>query len=367
MLVLDDVHWADAASVDLLGTLLRRPPAAAVLVAHGRPAAAAGRAARRRARARASRRPRDPARARRAGRDEAAELLGDDLAAALADALYAESGGNPFYLEQLARSVRRGRRRRPRRGRSPGRRRRARGGGRRPDRGARAAGRAARRLLEGAAVAGDPFEPELAAAAAASTRRPRCRRSTCCSRCGLVRRTDVPRRFRFRHPLIRRAVYDRARRLACSARTSAAREALAERGASAAARAHHVEHAARHGDGAAVALLARPGEARARARRAPRAGSAPRCGCSPETRPPRSGSALLMARAAALAASGELEREPADLLDASSCCPTRGRLRVAADRRVRGRRAPPRRHAQARARLAGRSSGSPTGGPRRWR
>src|SRR5215472_15850037 len=33
VLVLDDLHWADSASVELLGALLRRPPAAAVLVA----------------------------------------------------------------------------------------------------------------------------------------------------------------------------------------------------------------------------------------------------------------------------------------------------------------------------------------------
>ncbi len=33
VLVLDDVHWADPASAELLGTLLRRPPDAAVLIA----------------------------------------------------------------------------------------------------------------------------------------------------------------------------------------------------------------------------------------------------------------------------------------------------------------------------------------------
>src|SRR5262249_52979215 len=33
VLVLDDFHWADAASVELLGALLRRPPGAAVLIA----------------------------------------------------------------------------------------------------------------------------------------------------------------------------------------------------------------------------------------------------------------------------------------------------------------------------------------------
>src|SRR5262245_35994278 len=33
VLVLDDVHWADSASAELLGALLRRPPATAVLMA----------------------------------------------------------------------------------------------------------------------------------------------------------------------------------------------------------------------------------------------------------------------------------------------------------------------------------------------
>ena len=36
VLVLDDIHWADSASVDLLGSLLRRPPDAAVLLVAGR-------------------------------------------------------------------------------------------------------------------------------------------------------------------------------------------------------------------------------------------------------------------------------------------------------------------------------------------
>ena len=33
VLVLDDLHWADPASVELVGALLRRPPAAPVLLA----------------------------------------------------------------------------------------------------------------------------------------------------------------------------------------------------------------------------------------------------------------------------------------------------------------------------------------------
>ena len=105
VLVLDDLHWADSASVELLGALLRRPPAAAVLMA-------------------LARRPRQLPerllaaleRAHRAGAltrielgalapDEARELLGETVGLADVRVLYEESGGNPFYLEQLARSL----------------------------------------------------------------------------------------------------------------------------------------------------------------------------------------------------------------------------------------------------------------------
>src|SRR5207247_1346153 len=39
---------------------------------------------------------------------QAGELLGDSIDPALGDHLYRESGGNPFYLEQLASAVNRG-------------------------------------------------------------------------------------------------------------------------------------------------------------------------------------------------------------------------------------------------------------------
>jgi len=76
----------------------------------------------------------------------------------------------------------------------------------------------------------------------------------------LVRSTEVPRRFRFRHPLIRRAVYEATPggwRLGAHERCA---ELLAARGASAAARAHHVERSAREGDLGAVAVLREAGE-----------------------------------------------------------------------------------------------------------
>ena len=35
VLLLDDVHWADSGSIELLGAIFRRPPAAPVMIAVG--------------------------------------------------------------------------------------------------------------------------------------------------------------------------------------------------------------------------------------------------------------------------------------------------------------------------------------------
>src|SRR4051812_20190686 len=104
VLVLDDLHWADAASIELLGALLRRPPAAPVLLALAmRPRPVPERLSSALERAwRADLLTRIELRALNA--EEARELLGDAVAGPDANDLYVESGGNPFYLEQLARS-----------------------------------------------------------------------------------------------------------------------------------------------------------------------------------------------------------------------------------------------------------------------
>ena len=65
----------------------------------------------------------------------------------------------------------------------------------------------------------------------------------------------MPRRFRFRHPIVRRAVYEDTPagwRIGAHERAAAA---LAERGATATARAHHVERSAAQGDETAIAVL----------------------------------------------------------------------------------------------------------------
>jgi ATP/maltotriose-dependent transcriptional regulator MalT len=322
VLVLDDFHWADSASVELLGALLRRPPAAAVIIAVAlrprqtpeRLAAALERAHREETLTRVDLGALTPF--------EARQLLGATVDAAEASVLYEESGGNPFYLEQLARSF-------------------DRAGAITPasevslaDIGVPAAVAAAlgeelamlsrntRFVLEGAAVAGDPFEPELAAAAASVSEAAAMDAVDELLQLDLVRSTDVPRRFQFRHPLVRRAVYEAAPagwRLGAHERCA---DALAGRGATAAARAHHVERSARQGDVAAVAVLREAGEAAARL--APESaarwfGAALRL--LPETVPAQARVELLLAQAEAMAAAGHFGDAHEALLEAEVIVP----------------------------------------------
>ena len=109
-------------------------------------------------------------------------------------------------------------------------------------------------------------------------------------------------------------------RLAAHARSA---DALAARGAPAAARAHHVEHAAHHGDLAAVAVLREAGEATAH--RAPL--SAARwfriaLGLLPESAPHAARVELLTALARAQAATGRFEDSRAALLEAIALTPS---------------------------------------------
>src|SRR5215210_3166459 len=329
VLALDDLHWADSASVDLVGALLRRPADAPVLIAVGirprqmteRLAAVLQRAHREGTLVRL-----EPS---ALSRREADELLNDSVDAAAAAEIYDESGGNAFYLEQLARAVKRA-----------------------PEAGAAPAPAAtalevpptvaaaiaeelallsgsARRLLEGAAVAGDPFEIELASASACVRENKSADALDELLRRDVVRPTDVPRRFRFRHPLVRRAVYESASggwRLEAHERMA---EALKERGASIAARAHHVERSARHGDLVAVAILRAAGEAVAR--RAPEAAAAwfgDALGLLPDAAPAEERVELLLARAGSLAAAGHFRDSHTALLESIALVPDASALRV---------------------------------------
>ena len=132
----------------------------------------------------------------------------------------------------------------------------------------------------------------------------------------------MPRRFRFRHPLVRRAVYDSTPggwRLGAHERCAAALAAL---GAPAADRAHHVQRSARQGDSAAVAVLREAGEAAAQ--RAPASaaiwfGDALRL--LPETAPADVRVELLLARARMLAATGQFAEGHSALLESLGLVP----------------------------------------------
>src|SRR5688572_10409064 len=192
VLLLDDVHWADPASIDLIGGLLRRPPSAAVLLVmaarpHQGPTRLASVLERALREQTLTRIELDPL-----TRDDAAAMLRRAHPDQVTAALFEESGGNPFYLEQLARS---------------------------PE----VAGLAglpqvsvegihvpplvlgalteelallsprARRTLEGASVVGDPFEPELAAAAAGVSEHEAMEAIDELLARDIVRATEVPR------------------------------------------------------------------------------------------------------------------------------------------------------------------------------
>jgi ATP/maltotriose-dependent transcriptional regulator MalT len=245
VLCLDDVHWADPASVDALAALIRRPPAGPVLLAWAAregqipaPLVAAMAAALREERGTALA-------LAPLSESEAAELVG-----AAAASIYPQAGGNPFYLEQLARVAG----------------------------GARAAALAgdgsvppmvaaalsselaelspeARQLLDAAAVAGDPFDADLAAEVAGLSEPAALDALDELLGRAIARPDAAPRRFAFRHPVVRHAVYEAipgGRRLGAHGRAAAA---LERRGAGVVQQAHHVEHAARVGDADAIALL----------------------------------------------------------------------------------------------------------------
>ena len=171
-------------------------------------------------------------------------------------------------------------------------------------------------------MAGDPFEPELAAAAAATSEAAGMHAVDELLGRDLIRTTDVPRRFRFRHPLVRRVVYEATAggwRLGAHERCA---EALAVRGASAAARAHHVERSARQGDLAAVAVLREAGEETARL--APESAARWLGGALrllPQTAPAEGRVELLLARSRALAAAGRFTDSHEAALEAVALVP----------------------------------------------
>ncbi|MEU7766523.1 AAA family ATPase [Nocardia sp. NPDC049190] len=262
VLALDDVHWADPASAELVAHLLRRLVPGMVLALAYR-----SRQAPRQLHEAVARATRDnllceleltPLTIR-----EAAEAVGERPDSPIIRALHSESGGNPFYLEQLARTTRKGL---PTQITDQ-----TVGIARETDiptavrmtiaQELTVLARDTLRVLQAGAVVGDPFDAALVTAIADTdeTRVLECLDELVAVE--LVRSTATPGQFRFRHPIVRRVVYDDALPgWRFGAHKQAAR-ALAQRGAPLGARAHHVEQSASPGDEDAVATLTEAGQA----------------------------------------------------------------------------------------------------------
>ncbi len=247
VLVLDDVHWADEASVDLLGHVIRHPPQGGVLIALGyraaqTPARLAGLVSGAAGHARVTT-------VLPLSLAEAEEFLGPQVGRARARKLYEASGGNPFYLELLAAldaapgdfaDV-------P--AELPG-----------PVRAALHAELSALSpeglvVARGAAVAAEEFDPSLVAVAAGLSEDAVLPILDQLTERDIVRSVAASGRFRFRHPLLRSAVYSMAGggwRIGAHARLAAHLTAI---GAPATLRAHHIMRSARPGDQDAVVTL----------------------------------------------------------------------------------------------------------------
>ncbi len=239
VVLLDDLHWADPVSRELVEMLVRRPPASAhLIVVASRPDALVDALL---VAARSSGRPATLLDLRPLSRAAAEEMWGGDWSESERDRMFEASGGNPLFLEELARNG-------PAEGVPAG-------------VGAAVAGDVAslgedaRALVEAGSVLGDPFDIDLARRAAGlDPDASLVAVDELCDR-GLVRGTTALREFAFRHPLIRSAVYEgqsAGHRLRLHARTA---KVLAEAGRSAPSRARHLVHTASPGDDAAAEVL----------------------------------------------------------------------------------------------------------------
>lgn len=242
VVIIDDLHWVDEASVELLIHLIRQPPRAPLLLGVGyRPRQLHPNLA-------AAPRPEGTAEHLELGpltRAEAEELLGPDLPPARLDTLYELSHGNPLYLEELARTP-------PRDFDAEA----LPGSVAAAFRAELAALSPSSRLVASAAAALDePFDPELVAEVAdlgLSATAPAFDELIARD---LVRPTGDRMRLRFRHPLVRNAAYRSAGQAWLLGAHARAAAALARSRTPAVRLAPHVMRAAPVGDEDAIGLL----------------------------------------------------------------------------------------------------------------
>jgi DNA-binding NarL/FixJ family response regulator len=248
LITLDDLHWSDRASLELIGHLLRRPPRAKLMIVFSFRTRRLDSSAMAEIHAAADAGHLGLQRLGPLGPEDAGTLLdGNPRAAEIIE----QCGGNPFYILELSRAA-------PIAGpvdRS--------GGfdgvpetvGIAIDRELGGLSGDGRALAHASAVVGDPFSLDLSISAAGLEPGDGLTALDELAGSDLIRSTDVPRRFQFRHPLVRSAVYaavPEGTRLAihslCAELLQDGREGLA-------VRAHHVEQSAQFGDLEAVELL----------------------------------------------------------------------------------------------------------------
>jgi DNA-binding CsgD family transcriptional regulator len=248
LITLDDLHWSDRSSLELIGHLLRRPPRAKVMIAFSfrtrrldssavaeiHAAADVGHLGLQRLG------PLEPG-------DAGSLLAGNPRSAEILE----QSGGNPFYILELSRTE-------PIAGSV------ARSGGFDGvpeaigiaiDRELGVLSSEGRALANASAVVGDPFSLDLSISAAGLEPGDGLVALDELAGSDLIRSTDVPRRFQFRHPLVRSAVYAAVPEGTRLAIHSLCAELLRDGREGLAVRAHHVEQSARFGDLEAVELL----------------------------------------------------------------------------------------------------------------
>jgi len=251
LVVLDDLQWADAASLEVVAHLVRRPPQAAVMAAVGVRTGHATDALRAITRIRRTEAVVDVELAP-LDRAAVAELVGIEDAQEI-DRLHHLSGGNPLFALQLARTG-------------------SHGVG---EPGAEDVPRAVLRAIEteldhlpnearevaiAAAVVGDPFDLDVTVAASGLPEQDVFEALDRLSAHDFVKATGHPRALQFRHPLVRNAIYESAspsKRLACHRRIVTD---LLERDAPPVELAKHIEISGRRGDTAAIEMLERAGQ-----------------------------------------------------------------------------------------------------------
>lgn len=304
LFVLEDLHWADGASLELITHLIRRAPQAAVTVAlsfrSGQVDAVVLKSLE-------DLRPDVPLVELKLGPldlEESSRLLRSPERSRL-ETLQRESGGNPFYLLQLA-DVQVDRPEasaaRPPQSEVPA------AVSAAIERELSALSTGVQEIVELAAVIGDPFEIELVHAIAGDSDGEVNRALDDLGSRRLIKSADSPRRFAFRHPLVRAAIYEGAAPGTVIASHRAIAEVLASRGTPSPIIAPHVERCGQHGDAEAIELLREA--AREVAAQAPTSAARWLCAAAdllPADAPAETRLALTTELAGAQAAAGDLK------------------------------------------------------------